>query len=138
MNERISGLFFPLSSLKLSRALQAGENYLELRVRKGVSGLKGAFYRDGKEVKLTLEKLSDHQFCESFVDYYHFGSKAGGQSATQKFLARVGFNKSESLAMDYSDQKYKFKYPATIDGRRTEVQLFYSPVVGRMVVRGVS
>lgn len=137
MSDRISGLFFPLSSLSISEVLKAGESILEFKVKKSGGKYSGKFFKSGKEIKLTTEKISEHDFCASFVDFYHFRSPDKQYNSAKKFLARIGFGNKGALEMEYSDQKYKFKYQAQLESGSREVQLFYSPVVGRMVVRGL-
>ena len=37
----------------------------------------------------------------------------------------------------FCDQKYKFKLPAVIEGRKREMQMFYSPLVNHLIVRAI-
>lgn len=122
---------------KLSRAFKCGENFLDVKISRGVRGLSSTFLRDGSAVQLTLEKIEQDEFSRALRHYFYFRTPEQKYTGTRKLLARIGFHNKQPLEMEYSDQKYKFKLPAEIDGRRRELQMFYSPIIGRMVVRAV-
>jgi hypothetical protein len=130
-------LFFPLKSLKLSSAFKAGEHVLDVKVSRGISGYSSKFLKDGQSINLSLEKTDQNSFSRAFLEYYYFRTPEKQYTATRKFFARMGYRKKGALEMTYSDQKYKYKFKAQIDGRMREMQMFYSPIVGRMVVRAV-
>ena len=122
---------------KLSSAFKVGDNTLDVRVSRGVRGYSSTFYRDGSPVKLTLEKIDQDSFSRALLHFYYFRTPEQKYTATRKFFARIGFHQKEPLDMEYCDQKYKFKLPAEIEGRKREMQMFYSPVVNHLVVRAV-
>lgn len=122
---------------KLSAAFKVGDNSLDVRIGRGVRGRSATFYRDGTPIKLTLEKIDQDSFSRALLHYYYFRTPEQKYTATRKFFARIGFHQKEPLEMEYCDQKYKFKLPAVIEGRKREMQMFYSPLVNHLVVRAV-
>lgn len=136
MADPIKALFFPLSNLSLKDVLAAGDMRLALRVQSKKGRYAGSFSRDGAPVKLSLEKIDEHNFINSFLHRYYFGEMDKKYGATRSFLARLGVHNQSTINMDYADQTYKFKYLSEIDAKKIEVQLFYSPLSARMVVRG--
>lgn len=122
---------------KLSSAFKIGEETLDVRVSRGVSGYSSTFYRKGSAVKLSLEQIDQDSFSRALLHYYYFRNPEKKFTVTRKFFARLGFHVREPLEMEYCDQKYKYKLPAVIEGRRREMQMFYSPVVNHLVVRAV-
>jgi hypothetical protein len=130
-------LFFPLKSLKLSSAFIAGEHTLDVKVSRGISGYSSKFLKDGTEIQLSLEKTDQNSFSRALLEYYYFRTPEKKYTTTRKFFARMGFHNKKPLEMEYSDQKYKYKFKADIGGRMRQMQMFYSPVIGRMVVRAL-
>ena len=137
MSKALRGLFFPLTSLKLNEVLKTGETFLDAKVHSSKGRYSGSFRKTGKEVKLTLEKIDSHDFWEQFLEHYFFRASGKKYNSARKLFARLGLSDTPSLPMEYSDQKYKFKFKAQLESGPCELQLFYSPVVGRMVVRRV-
>lgn len=110
---------------------------LDVKVSRGISGYSSKFLKDGTSIQLSLEKTDQNSFSRALLEYYYFRTPEKKYTTTRKFFARMGFHKKGPLEMEYSDQKYKFKFHAEIDGRMREMQMFYSPVIGRMIVRCV-
>ena len=122
---------------KLSSAFKFGEDVLDVKVVRGVRGYSSTFLHKGSPIKLSLEKTDQDSFSRALLHYYYFRTPEHKFTVTRKFFARIGFHTREPLEMEYCDQKYKYKLPAEIEGRRKEMQMFYSPVVNHLVVRAV-
>ena len=122
---------------KLSSAFKIGEDTLDVKVSRGVRGYSSTFYRKGSAVKLSLEQTDQDSFSRALLHYYYFRTPERKFGLSRKIFARLGFHNRDPIEMEYCDQKYKFKLPAEIEGRRREMQMFYSPVVNHLVVRAV-
>ncbi len=133
--DRLSRLFFPLTALKLPAVLAAGQTLLDLEVKKSGGRYKSQFFKDRKPLKLSLEKIDENDFTEAFLDAYYFRQPDKEYNSARKLLARLGMHAKSPLEMEYSDQKYILKTQGTKDGASFGLQIFYSPVVGRIVVR---
>lgn len=134
MADSLSKLFFPLTTIRLSGLFIAGDSLLDVSIKKTKTGYETTFLSDKKPLKLTLEKTDQEHFSRSLLQYY-LHRKAQGTGLN--LLARIGLHHKAPLVMDYVEQKYKFKFPAHKAGDSSEMQLFYSPVLKRMVVRAV-
>lgn len=137
MSDPLGKLFFPLSKLRVSRVLLAGDQALDFVASKRNGQYSGIFLKNGKEVKPVLEKIDQDSFTRGFLHYFYFREPEKRYNAARKFLARMGVHNKEPMAMTYVDQKYKFKFLTFENGTRQEIQLFYSPVVEKMVIRGL-
>ena len=120
---------------KLSHAFKCGEDFLVVKVSRGIRGYHCTFLRNKTPIKLSIEKMDDHTFGKALLHYYYFRTSDQKFTITRKLFARIGFHEKAPLEMEYVDQKYKFKFPAEIEGRKREIQMFYSPIVERLVVR---
>lgn len=125
----------PINVPKLSKAFQCGDDFLCAKVSRGVRGYGCSFSRNSTPIKLTLEKIDDNTFGRALLHYYYFRTHEKKHALSKKVLARIGLHGKGPMEMEYVDQKYKFKLPALIDDRKREIQMFYSPLVERLVVR---
>lgn len=135
MAKFLRGLVFPLVPLKFQRALQAGNSTLRLDVALKDEIYRGTFTADEKPIKLTLERLDEHDFFRSFLSWYLFRRSDKDNAGPRNFLARIGLGESTALEMTYAEQKYVLTYQVRQDGQPLEVQMFYSPSISRLVVR---
>lgn len=135
MSTFLRRLAFPLLPLKFQHALQAGDTILALEVALKNEVYQGAFTADEKPLKLTLERIDEHEFLRSFLSWYLFRRSDKEVQGPRNFLARIGLGESTALEMTYAEQKYVLTYQVRQDGQPLEVQMFYSPSISRLVVR---
>ena len=135
MTNPIRGLFFPLSSIKLSKCLKVGDSYLDLKVSRKRGKYSGVFSLDGKAQKLSLERIDESQFCESFLHHFYFRTPDKEYGAPRKFFARLGFHKSSPLEMEYSEGKYRFSFVSPI--LRREIRMQFSRAIHLVSARGL-
>ena len=135
MADPFGRLFFPLTSFKISRIFQAGDNFLDVVVKRGVRGYSSEFKTNGKPVKLALEKVTPHDFTQALLQAYYFRKPDKEYGAPRQFLARMGWHKRTPLELHYREQKYLCTLRVKHAGSPLELQFFYSPVVGQLVVR---
>ncbi len=135
MADFLRRLVFPLLPLKFRHALQAGESILRLDVALKNKVYQGTFTANEKPLKLTLEKIDEHEFFRSFLSWYLFRRSDKEVEGPRNFLARIGLGESTALEMTYAEQKYVLTYQVRQDGQPLEVQMFYSPLISRLVVR---
>jgi len=138
VSDYLRALFFPYSTLRLDSVLQAGASSLSFRVSSSGGSYSGVFYKGEQKLKSSYEQLSAHDFCESFLHHYYFRDPEKQYTATRKFFARLVLHKNKKpLEMEYSDQNYKFKFLAKVQGALREIIVIYSPTIGRLVVRSM-
>lgn len=133
----LSRLFFPLTTLKLPGVLAAGDSLLDLEVKKSKGRYVSQFFKDAKPLKLSLEKIDDQDFTEAFLNFYFFRQADREYNSARKVFARLGLHNRAPIQMDYSEQKYILKAEGLQEGTPFLLQFFYSPVVGRIVVRKI-
>lgn len=115
---------------KYRRVLKAGKAFLDAKTR--YNG--GDFLKDGKTLKLSLEKVDDATFWELFMDYYFFRSDKK-YNAARKLLAKAGVRNKTPMEMEYIEQQYKLKIPYKHKGKSGQMVVNYSPAIGHVVVR---
>ena len=106
-------------------------------VKRGVRGYSSEFSCQGKPLKLSLEKVTNHDFTQALLQAYFFRQPDKEYGAPRQLLARLGFHHKQPLPMEYRNQKYVAVLQVKHQGAPLELQLFFSPLVKQLVARGV-
>jgi hypothetical protein len=135
MSDPFGKLFFPLTTLKFSNVFQAGQTSLDLRVARKAGSYSSTILKEAKALKLSLEKIDQHDFTQALLQGYFFRQPDKEYGALPQLLARFGLHKKSPLVMEYADQTYKLNLKVRHGGETVELKMSYSPSVGRVVVR---
>ena len=126
-----------MAKLQFSNVFGAGQTSLDLRVARRAGKYSCQLLKEGKPLKLSLEKINEHKMTQALMHYYFFRDSEKEYSGHRHLLARLaGVHKKGPLEMAYVEQKYVLSFKQKLEGESLELQLFYSPSLGHIVIRG--